>query len=255
MKGNISKYVFVAIGLVFLTLLVLPMSTICRSGGTKPYTIYNFKQAATGLMIYLEDHNGYLPSSFKTNDDLKVSLYGYVANEKVLQSVEDRGAEMIPNIKIEGMHYESFADPSSLVLLIEDRNQEDGSRIVSMADSATRSVFNAFGLRREPISAGPIGMKRVLEARSDAYGRAINQWGDKYFVSWSKKLQWEILVEKWHESRWEIVYEVTATKQPTVVETNDKVRIDFVPSVSDWKSQAMREGLGLQSVTVSAKVF
>lgn len=136
-----------------VVLLLFVIDAVCRPQSTIPLrtaTMSNIKQLATALRTYAADNDGRLPANFSTNEDIRAALASYDLDERIFETRNPDGGEILPNSELAGVELSAVVNPESTVLIYESKEWANGRFIISAVNTSTKSVDDRDQLNFDP---------------------------------------------------------------------------------------------------------
>lgn len=200
--------------LFFLDASCGPRSSSHLSTGT----LSNIKQLAMALRTYAADNNGLLPASFSTNEDIRAALASYDLDERIFETRNPDGGEILPNSELAGVKLSEVLEPDEIALLYETEPWSNGRSIYAFATTSVRSISADSVVKLSPGSLNPDAVPENNEITS-----RFRIGKSDYRLSGSGEPTFDVIIKKWDGKRWIVQYEGVSISGPIIKWESDKV--------------------------------
>jgi len=127
-RGAAKTLLIVACALgafIVLTLVFDPFHIWYYYPAKSTQTLSNVKQIGMATIMYTEDFDGRFPHEFSTYSLQKEALMPYLNNEKVFETLNPAGGEIVPNANLQQEFIEGVVNPAKSVMHYETKDWED----------------------------------------------------------------------------------------------------------------------------------
>jgi len=206
-----------------VVLLLFVIDAVCRPQSTIPLrtaTMSHMKQIAIALRTYAADNDGLLPASFSTNEDLRAALASYDLDERIFETRNPDGGQILPNSDLAGVKLLEVFEPDEIALLYETEPWSNGRSIYAFATTSVQSISADSVVKLSPGSLNPdaVPENNAIESRF-RIGKS------DYRLSGSGEPTFDVIIKRWDGKRWTVQYEGVSISGPVIKWESDKVEV------------------------------